>query len=70
MIEIRYTKHAVEKMQELGITVNEVKQAMIKGLKFGPNSRGCMHTRLNLIEVVYDRRNNVCSIVTVYWVRR
>lgn len=64
-----FSKHAIDRMFVRGISKEEVKEILLKGAKFGPNSRGLMHSRLYGIEVVYDKKNDTYKIVTLFRVK-
>lgn len=61
-----YTRHATKKMTELGVSRTEVEGAILRGMKFGPDSRGLMHARMGGLEVVYDRVGDLSRVVTVF----
>jgi len=56
-------------MIEKGLTKEEIKEFVIRGMKFGPNSRNLMHARMHGVEVVFDRKNETVRIVTVFYNR-
>ncbi len=68
-IKFAFTKHAVVRMVEKGLTKDEIKEIVIKGMKFGPNSRNLMHARMRGVEVVFDRENKTVKIITVFYNR-
>jgi len=53
-------------MMRRGISTDEVKEIILKGLKFGPNSRGLMHARMYETEVVYDKKDQTYKIITLF----
>ncbi len=63
-IQIRYTKHAREKMVERGISEKEVAQGIAQGAKHlqHPN-KICSEYRH--FAVVYKRVDEVCYVITV-----
>lgn len=65
-MEFIFTRHSKIKMGQLGYTAEDVKEAIIKGMKFGPDSRGNAHSRLGVLEVVFRRENNSVVIITVF----
>lgn len=68
-IKFVFTKHAVVRMIEKGLVKEEIKEFVIRGMKFGPNSRNLMHARMHGVEVVFDRKNETVRIVTVFYNR-
>ena len=64
-----FTAHAMDRMFARGVSKEEVKEIVLKGAKFGPNSRGLMHSRLYEIEVVYDKKDSTYRIVTLFRVK-
>lgn len=61
-----YTRHAVEKMLEPGVSRREVEEAVARGMKFGPDSRGHFHARMAGVEVVYARAGEETRVITVF----
>jgi len=59
----------MDRMFVRGVSKEEVKEIVLKGAKFGPNSRELMHSRLYGIEVVYDKKNDTYKIVTLFRVK-
>jgi hypothetical protein len=56
----------MDRMFVRGVSREEVKEIVLKGAKFGLDSKGLMHSRLYGIEVVYDKKNDTYKIVTLF----
>lgn len=61
-----YTKHAIEKMDALGINKKEVEDAIKKGMKWKEEKREVWHAQKNGIEVVFMKEEDNFIIITVY----
>lgn len=59
-----YTRHAIEKMDGLGIEKKEVQITIIKGMKW--KSEDKWHSQMGGLEVVFVKEENNLVIVTVY----
>ncbi len=68
-MEYIFTRHAKEKMDLLGYTPSEVEETIIKGMKIGPDSRGNMHARMGILEVVFKKLDQKVVVITVYELR-
>lgn len=69
-LNILFTRHAVEQMLEGAVSTEDVREILLKGVKFGPNRKGSLHARMMGIEVVYTREGDVYRIVTVFHSRK
>jgi len=65
-LELQFTKHALEQMLERGVSKDEVREILLKGVKFGPDSKGSLHARMFGVEVVYARADSIYRIITVF----
>ncbi len=65
-MELQLTKHALEQMLERGVSKDEIREILLKGVKFGPDKKGNFHARMFGVEVVYVRSVNIYRIVTVF----
>lgn len=61
-----YTKHAVEKMDALGIEGKEVESAVKKGMKWKEENSDKWHAQMAGIEVVFIKQNRDFFIITAY----
>lgn len=61
-----YTKHAIEKMDALGIEKEEVERAVKKGMKWKEKDTEKWHTQMAGIEVVFIKQNEDFFIITTY----
>ena len=62
-----YTKHAVEKMDALGIEKREVEQAIIQGMKWKENERDVWNAKMAGVEVVFQKQDKNFIIITTYY---
>jgi len=53
-------------MLERGVSKDEVREILLKGVKFGPDSKGSLHARMFGVEVVYARADSIYRIITVF----
>ena len=65
-MEFIFTRHATEQIMERGVSKDEAKEIILKGVKFGPDKKGNMHARMFGVEVVYNKKNQTYRIVTVF----
>ena len=65
-MELQFTKHALEQMLERGVSKDEVREILLKGVKFGPDKKGNLHARMFSVEVVYARADSIYRIITVF----
>lgn len=70
MLMFFYTKHALEKMDGLGIIKSEVQNTIIKGMKWKEENTDKWHARMSGIEIVFMKNNQDFIIVTTYLSRR
>lgn len=65
-----YTKHALEKMDGLGILKNEIENTIIKGMKWKEENNDKWHVQMGGIEAVFMKEEHNFVIITVYLSRR
>jgi len=63
-----YTKHALEKMDALGIDKHEVERAIQLGMKWTEDDK--WHARNGGVEIVFVKQEDAFVIVTTYLSRR
>lgn len=68
-IKFVFTKHAVVRMMEIGLSKGEIKEIVMRGMKFGPDSRNLMHARMQGVEVVFDRKHETVRVITIFYKR-
>ena len=61
-----YTRHALEKMDALGIEKKEIEQTVKKGMKWKEENSDKWHARMAGIEVVFMKQNEHFFIITAY----
>lgn len=61
-----YTKHALEKIDSLGILKNEVETAITKGIKWKEENSDKWHAQMSGIEVVFMKEEKNFVIITTY----
>jgi len=61
-----YSKHALEKMDGLGIERKEIENTIIKGMKWREIDNEKWHAALAGIECVFIKKQNAFFIITVY----
>lgn len=61
-----FTKHAIEKMDGLGIDKDEVKETIGKGMKWKDEKTGRFHAQQGGVEVVFAKEESDFVVVTVY----
>ncbi|MFH1592336.1 MAG: DUF4258 domain-containing protein [Candidatus Woesearchaeota archaeon] len=61
-----FKKHALEKMDGLGIEKDEVKSVITKGMKWKEKNTEKWHARAFGIEVVFSKKDSSVFIITVY----
>lgn len=66
--KLKPSKHAIYKMVETGISVNEVTEGILKGAK--RSSEGKIITFFRGLEVVYKQFPCNHFVITVYWKRK
>ncbi|MEK7147034.1 MAG: DUF4258 domain-containing protein [Patescibacteria group bacterium] len=69
-MKIRYSKHAIERMKERGISRNGIKEILLKGQKRGFQSDGsikCVYSKkAEKITVIYYQEKENFKIITAY----
>ena len=65
-----YTKHALEKMDGLGLSRHEVEQAILQGMKWKETQSDKWHGQMSGIEVVFIPQEGNYFIITTYLARR
>ena len=60
-----YTKHALGKMDALGIEKRDIESAVAKGMKWKDSNEKC-HAQMAGIEVVFVKQNGDFFIITAY----
>ena len=65
-IKIVFTKHALEKRIDYGWDENEIKQVIIKGMKWKENDTEKWHANMAGIECVFIKEEDTLIIITVY----
>ncbi len=63
-IDIIYSKHALEKMDSLGIERKEIEGILQKGMKWQKQEK--WHASMYGIEIVFQKKENILFIITVY----
>ena len=61
-----YTKHALEKMDGLGLEKREIENIIIKGMKWKEERNDKWHAQMGGIEVVFMKEENNFIIITIY----
>ena len=65
-----YTRHAIEKMDTLGIEKREVENAIKKGMKWKENNSEKWHAQMAGIEAVFMKQEKDIFIITAYFAGR
>jgi hypothetical protein len=65
-----YTKHAIEKIDTLGIEKREVENAIKKGMKWKESNSEKWHAQMAGIEVVFMKQGRNIFIITAYFAGR
>ena len=65
-----YTKHAIEKIDTLGIEKRDVENAIKKGMKWKESNSEKWHAQMAGIEVVFMRQGENIFIITAYFAGR
>ena len=65
-----YTKHAIEKIDSLGIEKRDVENAVSKGMKWKESNSEKWHAQMAGIEVVFMKREKDIFIITAYFAGR
>ena len=61
-----YSKHALEKIDGLGIERSEVDNTIIRGMKWKEKNREKWHANMSGIECVFLKKDDVIFVITVY----
>ena len=61
-----YTKHAIEKMDALGIFKSEIEKIILKGMKWKRESNEKWYAQMAGIEVIFMKENKDFVVITVY----
>jgi len=69
IIDFIYTKHALEKMDSLGIDKKEVESAIKIGMKWKDDTRDIWYANMSGIEVVFSKQKENIIIITAYYSR-
>ena len=67
-INILYSKHALEKMDSLGVGRKEIETIIQKGMKWQKD--GKWYANMYGVEVVFQKEEEVIFVITVYPERR
>ena len=65
-----YTKHALGKMDALGIERKDLENTIIKGMKWKEKDSEKWHAQMAGIETVFIKQNNNFFVITAYLARR
>lgn len=65
-----YTKHAIEKIDTLGIEKREVENAIKKGMKWKESNSEKWHAQMAGIEAVFMKQGRNIFIITAYFAGR
>ena len=61
-----YTRHALEKMDALGIERREIEQTIMQGMKWKEQQNEKLHARMAVIEAVFMKQQDDFVIITAY----
>lgn len=65
-----YTRHALEKMDALGIEKRDVERSIKEGMKWKEENSGKWHAQMAGIEVVFMKQYKDFFVITAYPVGR
>ncbi len=65
-----YTKHAIEKIDTLGIEKRDVETAIKRGMKWKESNSEKWHAQMAGIEVVFMKQERDIFIITAYFAGR
>ena len=65
-----YARHAMQKMDALGIDIREVEKAIRAGMKWKEEGSEKWHARMAGVEAVFIRQGKDLFIITVYMIGR
>ena len=63
---LTFTKHALEKMDALGIDIGGVEHVIKEGMKWKEEDSEKWHAQMSGIEIVFMKKNKGFFIITVY----
>lgn len=66
---IIFTRHALEKMDGLGIDKEAIKQAIARGMKWKEKERDAWHANMAEVEGVFMKEDGDIIVITVYLAR-
>ncbi len=67
MITLRqFTRHALKKMDGLGVSTREVEQVVAQGMKWKEQQTEKWHAQMAGLEVVFMREEKNIIVITVY----
>ena len=61
-----YTRHALEKMDALGIERREIEQTIMQGMKWKEQQNEKWHARMAGIEAIFMKQQDDFVIITAY----
>ena len=61
-----YTRHALEKIDALGIEKRDLEQTVLKGMKWKEKDSEKWHAQMAGLEVVFMKQNKDFFIITAY----
>ncbi len=61
-----FTRHALEKMDGVGVSKEEVKQILAQGMKWKEREEEKWHAQMMGTEVVFMKEDETITIITVY----
>lgn len=65
-----YTRHALQKMDALGILKKEIENTVIRGMKWKEEDTEKWHALMTGIEVIFIKQEQDFMIITTYLNRR
>ena len=65
-----YTKHAIEKMDALGIEKREAERTIKEGMKWKEEKSNKWHAQMAGIEIVFMKRDEYFFVITAYLAER
>ena len=66
IIQIFYSKHALEKMDNLGLERIEIENMILKGMKWKENNSEKWHANMAGTECVFIKEGDTLFVITVY----
>lgn len=67
-INFSYSKHALEKMDSLGIERKEAERILQQGMKWQEQEK--IHANMDGIEIVFQKQEDTIFVITIYLERR